>query len=200
MEGTLEGRLQADFSGVLASEQGPFAMGVAYVSHLLTKNPLAALLKAGEMAKSYAAYLVRKKEGNERLEEVFSVYAGMPEWLIGNAASSMTLNPRFVDALRAYRAERGLERCIVDICTRDAIPLVEAFAEQHQKELEEAGISIGTITGNTLEVRYGALTGSSDVPITLVSKPLFLDTGLPYFTTGEEYSLYRGILPLARRI
>ena len=200
MEGTLEGRIQADFSGVLASEQGPFSMGFAYVSHLLRKNPLAALFKAGEMAKSYAAYLSWKGKGDERLEEVFSVYAGMPEELISKAASAMTLNPQFIRELDEYRAERGLERCVVDICTRDAIPLVEAFAEQHQKELEEAGISIGIITGNTLEVRDGRLTGLSDVPITLSSKPLFLDTGLPYFTTGEEYSLYRGILPLARRI
>lgn len=200
MEGTLEGRLQADFSGVLASGQGPLSMGFAYLCHLFREDPLAALLKAGEMAKSFAAYLMRKNGGDERLDEVFSVYAGMPERLISQAASAMTLNPRFVQAVEAYRAERGLERCIVDICTRDAASLVEAFADQHRGELEAAGISIGAITGNTPEVRDGVLTGSADVPITLNSKPLFLDSGLPYLTTGEEYRLYKGILPLIREI
>lgn len=192
---TLEARLQADFSKGLIAEQGPLAMGLCYLRHLARRNPLSAAAKAISMACRYAQHLFRVRFWKEDLHDVFSIYEGMPARLIGEAAASLTLNPRFIEKAYAHREEHNLDYCTVDICTRDASCLVEAFIKSHNGMLENAGIRIGRVTANTLEERGGVFTGDAKTPVMLMTKPLYLDLRIPYLTGKDEYRLYRGFMP-----
>lgn len=199
-EETLEARLQADFSKGLIAEQGPLAMGLCYLRHLACKNPLNAAAKALAMACRYAQYVFRARTGKEDLHDVFSLYAGMPVGLLEETANSLTLNPSFIEKATSHREERNLGYCTVDICTRDASCLVEAFIKTHRDELEKAGIRIGRVKGNTLEERGGVFTGDAKTPVMLMTKPLYLDLRAPYLTGKDEYRLYKGFMPNIVRV
>lgn len=193
-EKTLEARLQADFSSGLVAEQGPLAMGLCYIKHLALKSPLSAAAKCLVMSYRYAQYLVRARRGKEDLHDVFSIYKGMPVSLLEKAANSLNLNPAFVEKADGYREEHNLDYCVVDICTRDASCLVEQLIESRQDELEKAGIRIGTVRANHLEEQNGVFTGNAKTPITLSTKPFYLDLDVPYLTGKDEYRIYKGLL------
>lgn len=191
----LEERLQADFSKGIIAEEGPLAMGLCYLRHLACKNPPSAAAKALVMACRYAQHLFRVRFGREELHDVFSIYAGMPAELIVEVAASLSLNPAFIEKARSYRKEHNLSYCTVDICTRDVSCLVDAFIETHRTELEEYGIRIGRVRGNTLEERGGVFTGGAKIPVMLMTKPLYLDLRIPYLTGKDEHRLYKGFMP-----
>lgn len=193
-EGTLEQRLQADFSKAFIAEQAPLAMGFCYIKHLALKNPLRAAAKTLVMSYRYVQYLFRSRNGKEDLHDVFSVYKGMPVNLLEKATNNLNLSPSFIEKADAHREEHNLNYCVVDIYTRDASCLVEAFIEAHKEELEKAGIRIGTVKGNHLKEREGRFTGNAETPILLRTKPFYLNPEIPYLTGKDEYEIYEGFL------
>lgn len=192
---TLEQRLQADFSEGLVLGQGPFAMGYCYIKHLAQGNPFSAARKAIVMAYHYAQYIFNSRFGKEDLSKVFSVYGGMPVSLLEEAASRLIINPAFIEKTDSYRKEHNLDYCVIDIYTRDASCLVETFINSHRDELKEAGIIIRSVKANILEKRDGRFTGNAKTPILLRTKPLYLNSQLPYLTGKDEYRTYKKFLP-----
>ena len=197
---TLETRLQADFSNAFIAEEGPLAMGFCYLNHIVRKNPFRAAAKAVLMAYRYAQYLFGLRRGEEDLHNVFSIYEGMPVNLLEEAANSLTINPAFVKEVDAHREEHNLEYCVVDLYTRDASCLVDAFVESHKEELEDTGIRIGEVKANHLVEKNGVFTGDSVILVTLKNKLDYINPELPYFVSDQEYKLYHEFLPNIQKI
>ena len=196
----LGGRVQADFSGTFVKENGPLVMGLSYLKHLAFSHPFKAIERAASMSFRYAQYLYRLRFAEENLEDVFSLFEGMPASLVEEVADTITLNPAFIQAVDKYREEQGLDYCLLDILTRDASCLVERFIESHADDIEAAGIRIGTVKANHLEEREGVLTGECVVQVTLQNKLDYINPELPYFVSDQEYGLYHELLPDIRRI
>ncbi len=186
MSESLEARIQADFSGTVVLEHGPLTMGFCYLKHLAARYPLQAIQKSATMWVRYVQYRAMQLLGREKLEDVFSIYEGMPTSLIDKAVDSLTLNPDFLAVVEDYKEEHELEYCFLDICTRDASRLVFGFLNKHQKEFVEAGIYVSAVYSNTLEEKDGVLTGEAYIPIRLETKAQYLEPDLPYFTDSEE--------------
>ena len=104
-----------------------------------------------------------------------------------------SLATAYLSEVARVMIESGLSPRTV-VVSGDTVKVIAAHTPQGAYELTALGTSARSALSRFWHesVVDGLLTSSR--------VPLFLDTALPYFTTGEEYSLYRGILPLARRI